>query len=168
MYEEALFLAFEMNSAPLLNQIRILAHKQKNLFVESVIDYHKEKESPGSSATTLLKSLVQIANFSKKQLKKEDFSNLYKDFDTLLRIDDISDLELSDFNTWDLNLDAYQQALDLEFEGKFEEAMKIYEENGLNNDVFRVKSIIGELNKELREGERHLIFEDIRKFIGRE
>lgn len=54
----------------------------------------------------------------------------------------------------------------MEFEGKFEEAMKIYEENGLNNDVLRVKSISQELSKELREGEKHLIFEDIKKFIG--
>lgn len=54
----------------------------------------------------------------------------------------------------------------MEFEGKFEEAMKIYEENGLNNDVFRVKSIIGELNKELRDGEKHLIFADLNKFIN--
>lgn len=143
-----------------------MAHKQRNITVESIIDYHKEKVNPGSSQTTLVKSLIQIANFSKKQLKKEDFSNLYKDFDTLLRIDDISDLELNDFNTWDLNLDAYQRALDLEFEGRFEEAMKIYEENGLNNDVFRVKSIIGELQKELRDGEKHLIFQDIKRFVA--
>ena len=45
--------------------------------------------------------------------------------------------------------------------------MKIYEENSLNNDALRVKSIIQELNKELRDGEKHLIFEDIKKFIGR-
>jgi hypothetical protein len=51
-------------------------------------------------------------------LKKEDFSNLFKDFDTLLRIDDISDLELNDFNSWEFNLDEYQKALDFEFEGK--------------------------------------------------
>ena len=44
--------------------------------------------------------------------------------------------------------------------------MKIYEDNNLNNDVFRVKSIAEELNKELREGEKHLIFEDIKKFIS--
>ena len=45
--------------------------------------------------------------------------------------------------------------------------MKIYEHNGLNNDVFRVKSIAAELSKELRgDGERHMIFEDIKKFIG--
>jgi hypothetical protein len=51
--------------------------------------------------------MTQISNFSKKQLKKEDFSNLFKDFDTLLRIDDISDLELNDFNSWEFNLDEY-------------------------------------------------------------
>jgi hypothetical protein len=40
-------------------------------------------------------------------LKKEDFSNLYKDFETLLKIDDITDLELSDFNGWEINLEEY-------------------------------------------------------------
>ncbi len=85
----------------------------------------------------------------------------------MLRIDDISDLELNDFNSWEINLDEYQKALDLEFEGRFEEAMKIYEDNGLNNDVFRVKSILSELNKELRDGEKHLIFSDIRKYMAK-
>ena len=165
MYEEALFIAFEMQSSPLLNYIRMIARKQKNVIVESLIDFHKEKQNPGSTTTSLLKSMTQISNFSKKQLKKEDFSNLFKDFDTLLRIDDISDLELNDFNSWEFNLDEYQKALDFEFEGKFEEAMKIYEKNDLNNDVLRVKSIIGELSKELRDGEKHLIMSDLRKII---
>ena len=71
--------------------------------------------------------MTQLANFTQKQLKKEDFNNLYKDFDTLLKIDDISDLELSDFNSWELNLDEYQRALDLEFSGKFQEAQAVYE-----------------------------------------
>lgn len=145
-----------MNSGPLLVHAKVLAHKQNHVLVESMVEHHREKDGAGS--TNLMRSLTQIANFSKKQLKKEDFSNLYKDFDTLLKIDDVADLELNDFNTWDLNLEAYQQALDLEFDGKFEAAMKLYEKNGLNNDVFRVKSILSELNKELRDGEKHLIF----------
>lgn len=107
MFEEALYLAFELDSVPLMNHAKILAKKQRNIIVESMIDHHREKTAPGSSSTTLLKSLTQIANFSKKQLKKEDFSNLYKDFDTLLRIDDISDLELNDFNSWEINLEEY-------------------------------------------------------------
>lgn len=107
MYEEALFIAFEIQSSPLLNYIRVIARKQKNVIVESLVDFHKEKQNPGSTTTSLLKSMTQISNFSKKQLKKEDFSNLFKDFDTLLRIDDISDLELNDFNSWEFNLDEY-------------------------------------------------------------
>lgn len=75
-------------------------------------------------------------------------------------------MELKDFNSWEINLEDYQKALDLEFEGKFEEAMKIYKDNDLKNDVFRVENISKELNKELREGEKHLIFEDIKKFLG--
>lgn len=55
--------------------------------------------------------------------------------------------------------------MDFEFEGKFEEAMAIYEKNDLNNDVLRVKSIIGELGKELRDGEKHFIMSDLRKII---
>jgi len=41
--------------------------------------------------------------------------------------------------------------------------MKIYEQNGLNNDIYRIKCIKQELLKELREGETHLIFEEVRK-----
>mgnify|MGYP006950439064 CR=1 FL=1 len=85
--------------------------------------------------------MTQLANFSQKQLKREDFNNLYKDFDTLLKIDDITDLELSDFNSWELNLEEYQLGLDLEFKGKFLEAKKIYERQQITNDVLRVKNL---------------------------
>ena len=33
MYQEALYLAFEMDSTPLLNYIRVLAKKQRNIIV---------------------------------------------------------------------------------------------------------------------------------------
>lgn len=107
--------------------------------------------------------MTQLANFSQKQLKKEDFSNLYKDFDTLLKIDDITDLELSDFNSWELNLEDYQNALDLEFKGKFAEAQKIYEQNGIRNDVLRVKNLQNEFLKELSPGESYMTFVDTTK-----
>jgi hypothetical protein len=95
--------------------------------VINLLDYYMEKVNPASQQS-LVSSMTQLANFSQKQLKKEDFNNLYKDFDTLLKIDDITDLELSDFNSWELNLEDYQVALDLELRGKFSEAQKIYAE----------------------------------------
>jgi hypothetical protein len=51
--------------------------------------------------------MTHLANFAHKQLRKEDYNNLYKDFDTLLKIDDINDLDLSDFNGWDIDLAKY-------------------------------------------------------------
>jgi len=90
---------------------------------------------------------------------------LYKDFDTLLKIDNITDLELSDFNGWEINLEDYQKALDLEFEGKFEQAQAIYQANGIKNDVVRVKNLQKELSKELRDGERYMTMIDYNKMI---
>jgi hypothetical protein len=49
--------------------------------------------------------MSQVANFTKKILKKEDYLNLFKDFDTLLKINDIGDLELTDFNGWGFDLE---------------------------------------------------------------
>ena len=91
-------------------------------------------------------------------MKKEDYLNLYKDFDTLLKIDDISDLELTDFNGWEFNLESYQKALEHELAGEFDEALKIYTDNKILSDMERVKNIKTELYKEIRDGEKHLVF----------
>ena len=72
----------------------------------NLIDFHEEQDYPDSQSS-MIRSLTQVANFTQKQLRKEDYSNLYKDFDTLLKIDDITDLELADFNGWDINLEEY-------------------------------------------------------------
>ena len=72
----------------------------------NLIDFHEEQDDPDSQSS-MIRSLTQVANFTQKQLRKEDYSNLYKDFDTLLKIDDITDLELADFNGWDINLEEY-------------------------------------------------------------
>jgi hypothetical protein len=74
------------------------------LVTETLIEYHEEKVNPGTSSS-LVKAMTQIANFSGKQLRKEDYNNLYKDFETLVKIDDITDLELKDFNGWEINLE---------------------------------------------------------------
>lgn len=86
----------------------------------------------------------------------------------MLKIDDITDLELSDFNSWDIKLEEYQQALDHELAGRFTEAKKIYEDNKLNNDVYRITRLEGEMMKELRDnGEVQLVFEEVVKGISK-
>ena len=110
--------------------------------------------------------MVHLANFSAKQLRKEDYNNLYKDFDTLLKIDDINDLDLSDFNGWDIDLAKYQQALDHEFSGEFDDALKLYQECGISNDVTRVKNLQKELSKDLRDGEKYMTLVNIQQLLS--
>ena len=114
MIDEALQLAFQTSNLQLVTQCRQYAKRKHNVIVMNVVDYYLERNAPNSQQS-LANAMTQLANFSQKQLKREDFSNLYKDFETLLKIDDITDLELSDFNSWEINLDEYQKALDLEF-----------------------------------------------------
>lgn len=151
--DDALHIAFKLNNQRLISMASSFAHKQRSPLLSNLIDYHMEKENPNYQ-TSLVRAMNQIANFSQKQLKKEDYSNLYKDFETLLKIDDITDLELTDFNGWDINLEDYQKALDLEFQGNFMEAEQIYKRSGIKNDVLRVQNLQKELSKELREGEK--------------
>ena len=106
---------------------------KKDIISLNVLNMHQEKldldsQQKGTAyrQCNLIRSMSQIANFTKKVLKKEDYLNLYKDFDTLLKIDDISDLELTDFNGWEFNLEAYQKALEYELSGEFDKALKIY------------------------------------------
>uniref|UniRef100_A0A7S3IMR1 Uncharacterized protein n=1 Tax=Strombidium inclinatum TaxID=197538 RepID=A0A7S3IMR1_9SPIT len=109
----------------------------------------------------MVKAMTQMANFTKKVLKKEDYLNLYKDFYTLLKIDDISDLELKDFNGWEFDLEAYQRALEFELAGEFDKALEVYKKNKIQSDIERVKALKEALNKELSPGERHLTFQNM-------
>ena len=106
--------------------------------------------------------MEQIANFSKKQLKKEDLGNIFKDFETLLRIEDINDLELSDFNSWEINLEAYQTALNYELDGKYDEAKQLYKDNNLTSDMNRVDNIQKQINKEMAESENNIFFSELK------
>ena len=137
MADEGLFLAFKSKIPQLLTACKHFAKQKHNMAVENLISFHEEKTNPGTNSS-LIKAMTQIANFSGKQLRKEDYNNLYKDFETLVKIDDITDLELKDFNGWEIDLEQYQRALDLEFEGNFAEAEKIYKTNDIKNDVLRV------------------------------
>ena len=109
--------------------------------------------------------MTQIANFTRKILRKEDYLNLYKDFDTLLKIDHISDLELSDFNGWEFNLEQYQRALEYELAGEFDKALQIYTENKIQADIDRVKALKAELYKEIRDGEKHLFMQNVKDIL---
>jgi hypothetical protein len=62
--DEALHLAFKMeNNAALLASARQYAKKKKNVMLINLIDFHKQKSSPGAQSS-LVKSMTHLANFS--------------------------------------------------------------------------------------------------------
>ena len=107
--DEALYLGVKTNLPEILSYCRSFANYKKDIVALSILNLHQEKmdteEGQPAKQCNLIRAMSQIANFTKKVLKKEDYLNLYKDFDTLLKIDDISDLELTDFNGWEFNLE---------------------------------------------------------------
>ena len=106
LVEDALYLAFKSKIPQLLQACRQHAKTTLAPVTEQLINYHEERVNPGQNSS-LQQAMTQIANFSGKQLRKEDYNNLYKDFETLVKIDDITDLELKDFNGWEINLEQY-------------------------------------------------------------
>ena len=164
MVDDALYLAVQSKIPQLLTFCKRHAKMKKDAVMENLLEMHEEKTNP-SNSTSLIKAMTQIANFSGKQLRKEDYNNLFKDFETLIKIDDITDLELKDFNGWEIDLEQYQKALDLEFQGKFKEAEEIYEKNDIKNDVQRVQNLQTELYKELRQGEKYLTLLNMNEYL---
>lgn len=65
LFEPSLKIAIEMKSQHLLNTIAMFARGQKNVSILALVNYIKEQWNPGSSNINLVKSMEQIANFSK-------------------------------------------------------------------------------------------------------
>jgi len=166
MMDEAIYLAVKTNIPEVFTYCMMYANIKKDIVSINLLNYHtKKSDEEGnlpSRQTSFIQSMTQVANFTRKVLKKEDYLNLYKDFDTLLKIDDISDLELTDFNGWEFNLDRYQKALEFELQGDFDAALEIYQQNEIQADIERVKMLKAELGREIRDGEKHLVFQNVK------
>jgi len=109
MTEEAIYLALKTNQPEIQAVCRSHAQMNNDIVAINLLEFHDQNQNEQQLPRQVgwVKSLTQIANFTKKVLKKEDYLNLFKDFDTLLKIDHINDLELSDFNGWEFDLEAY-------------------------------------------------------------
>lgn len=107
-YENAIKIALQMESYQLKSTIQSFAISHHNIPIISLMSHiMKDSALDENQDDSLVSAMSRIANFSKKQLRKEDLANIYKDFETLIRVKDINDLELSDFNSWDIDLEEY-------------------------------------------------------------
>ena len=75
--------------------------------------------------------------------------------------DDLNTEYLKDYNSLEINLPKYYEGLQLEMEGKFDEAKELYKQNGLNYDYMRVEKLNKELLNQISE-DSILEFNDIK------
>ena len=89
-----------------------------------------------------LNKIIASTNFTLSQNKLQ---LLIKDIDELIESDSLNTNYLKEYNSLEINLPKYYEGLQMEMEGRFEEAKELYKQNGLNYDHARVDK----LNKEL-------------------
>eukprot|EP00826_Nyctotherus_ovalis_P050032 TRINITY_DN6091_c0_g3_i4.p1 TRINITY_DN6091_c0_g3~~TRINITY_DN6091_c0_g3_i4.p1 ORF type:complete len:458 (+),score=32.42 TRINITY_DN6091_c0_g3_i4:36-1376(+) len=81
-----------------------------------------------------------------KELEKEDVQQMKNEYHTLMNIESVNELDLSEFSSWGIDFEQYEAGLNLELSGNYEKAAALYEKNKLEADARRAKKL-NELSK---------------------
>ena len=95
-----------------------------------------------------LNKIIASTNFILSQNKLQ---LLIKDIDKLIESDTLDTNYLKEYNSLEINLPKYYEGLQMEMEGRFEEAKELYKQNGLNYDHARVDKLNKELINQISE-----------------
>ena len=95
-----------------------------------------------------LNKIIASTNFTLSQNKLQ---LLIKDIDELIESDSLNTNYLKEYNSLEINLPKYYEGLQMEMEGRFEEAKELYKQNGLNYDHARVDKLNKELVNQISE-----------------
>ena len=118
-------------------------------------------EENQDSEENVINELNKIINSTNFTLSQNKLQLLIKDIDELIENDDLNTEYLKDYNSLEINLPKYYEGLQLEMEGKFDEAKELYKQNGLNYDYMRVEKLNKELLNQISE-DSILEFNDIK------
>ena len=118
----------------------------------------EENSESDENVITELNKIISSTNFTLSQNKLQ---SLIKDIDELIESDNLNVEYLKEYNSLEINLPKYYEGLQLEMEGKFEEAKELYRQNGLNYDYMRVEKLNKELLNQINE-DSILEFNDIK------
>ena len=95
-----------------------------------------------------LNKIIASTNFTLSQNKLQ---LLIKDIDELIESDGLNMNYLKEYNSLEINLQKYYTGLNMEMEGRFDEAKELYKQNGLNYDYARVDKLNKELINQISE-----------------
>jgi len=92
--------------------------------------------------------IQMICDWSHKTLTTEDMNNLVNDYSILCNTNQLKELDLDEFNSWGIDINEYDSALDLELNGELDKALEKYTKCKLKADIKRIK-VLKDANKYL-------------------
>ncbi len=147
-YEEAYRIGLAVESAGLMRNVELYCKWKGRLVMAEAAK--KEAMKYDQNITTLAQEMTKISDYTHKALTGEDIQNVINDYHTLMNVTSIHELDLDEFNSWEINLKDYEKALQLELDGAYDEAKTIYEKNKLSADAKRAETL-GNLTKAMNQ-----------------
>ncbi len=138
-HEETFRVALVVESAKLMRNIEVYCKWKGRLVLAETAKKEAMRIDP--SITTLAQEMAKISDYTHKALTGEDIQNVINDYHTLMNVSSIHELDLDEFNSWEINLKEYEKALQLELDGDFDEAKRIYEKSKLTADAKRAETL---------------------------
>jgi hypothetical protein len=155
-FEYAFLLGRKLRNIRLLNDLAYFADFKGFKGIAFLAKYEREQmDSDYVSPKVELENLVKITG---RNMTSADYCLLLNDFEEIMNISRVNEAlgkggYLEEKNFWEIDLEAYANALMLEGEGKFREALEIYTANNLTHEVTRVNFILAQNGKSLTSKE---------------
>lgn len=151
-FDTTFVLAKKIASLKLLNDLAFYAEKEGFKGIAMLAKHERERYdenylNPKQELETIIQSIG-------KTMTSNDYTHMLSDFEEILSISKISEAQskggyLEEKNFWDIDLEEYAQALILESEGRYTEALEIFTQNSLTQDIYRIQSLMNEKAKPL-------------------
>ncbi|OMJ90557.1 hypothetical protein SteCoe_7053 [Stentor coeruleus] len=144
-FEAAFLLGRKLRNIRLLNDLAYFADSKGFKGIALLAKHERElMDEDYVAPKTELENLVKITG---RTMNSADYCLLLNDFEEIMSINRISEAlgkggYLEEKNFWEIDLEAYANALMLEGEGKFREALEIYTQHNLTHEINRVNLIL--------------------------
>lgn len=161
-FESAFLLARKLRNIRVLNDLAYFAESKGFKGIALLSKHEREQiDSDYISPRAELENLIKITG---RTMTSNDYCLLLNDYEEIINISRINEAlgkggYLEEKNFWEIDLEAYTNALMLEGEGKFKEALDIYTENHLTHEITRVNFILAQNNSALSSKETSICFE---------
>jgi hypothetical protein len=134
----AYVIAMLIKSGYLFKCISIIARSNKE---EGIAECARVHSGLCEGEMLIEDQINKISDYANKHFQQMDLHNLINDIDTILNIDNLHELDLEEFNSWDINIGEYQTAIDMELNNQYDKAKALYLKNGLNSDAKRIDGL---------------------------